>query len=68
MIPTLVWTLPRVRQDKYRGGFPLFFEQNLQQLLGYRDVLAHGLPAVFSREFPSERDRLRWRGVSNDED
>lgn len=37
MIPTLVWTLPRVRADKYRGGFPLFFEQNLQQLLGYPD-------------------------------
>lgn len=35
MIPTIVWTLPRVRSDRYKGGFPLHFESNLQQLLGY---------------------------------
>lgn len=41
MIPTLAWTLPRVRADKFRGGFPLFFEQNLQQLLGHPDKILH---------------------------
>lgn len=41
MIPTLVWTLPRPRSDKYKGGFPLYFEQNLIQLLGYPDDILH---------------------------
>lgn len=35
MIPTLSWTLPRPPKSKYKGGFPLYFEQNLQQYLGY---------------------------------
>lgn len=40
MISTIVWTLPRPPKSKYPGGFPLHFEQNLIQLLGYpRDVL-----------------------------
>jgi SAM-dependent methyltransferase len=41
VIPSLVWTLPRVRADKYKGGFPLFFEENLVQLLGYPDRILH---------------------------
>ncbi len=40
MIPTLTWTLPRPPRSKYKGGFPLYFEQNLYQYLGYpADVL-----------------------------
>lgn len=35
MIPTLVWTLPRPPKSRYKGGFPLYFEDNLVQLLGY---------------------------------
>lgn len=35
MISTIVWTLPRPPKSKYKGGFPLYFEQNLNQLLGY---------------------------------
>jgi hypothetical protein len=35
MIPTIVWTLPRPPKSRYKGGFPLYFEQNLIQLLGY---------------------------------
>jgi SAM-dependent methyltransferase len=35
LIPTLVWTLPRPPKSRYKGGFPLYFEQNLMQLLGY---------------------------------
>ena len=41
MIPTIAWTLPRPPRSKYRGGFPLFFEQNLQQLLGYPEFVLH---------------------------
>lgn len=41
MITTIAWTLPRPPKSKYRGGFPLFFEQNLQQVLGYPDRVLH---------------------------
>lgn len=41
MIPTITWTLPRPPKSKYKGGFPLFFEQNLVQLLGYPDEILH---------------------------
>lgn len=41
MIPTLAWTLPRPPKSKYRGGFPLFFEENLVKLLGYPDEILH---------------------------
>lgn len=41
MIPTLVWTLPRPAKSRYKGSFPLYFEQNLQQLLGYPDRVLH---------------------------
>ncbi len=41
MIPTLSWTLPRPPKSRYKGGFPLFFEQNLVQLLGYPDRVLH---------------------------
>jgi SAM-dependent methyltransferase len=41
VIPTLVWTLPRPPKSKYKGGFPLFFEQNLVQLLGYPERILH---------------------------
>jgi SAM-dependent methyltransferase len=35
MISTIVWTLPRVAKSKYKGAFPLHFEDNLIKLLGY---------------------------------
>lgn len=41
MIPTLVWTLPRPAKSRYRGAFPLYFEQNLVQLLGYPERIVH---------------------------
>jgi SAM-dependent methyltransferase len=41
VIPTISWTLPRPPKSKYRGGFPLFFEQNLVQLLGYPERILH---------------------------
>lgn len=37
MIDTIVWTLPRPPESRYRGGFPLYFEENLLRLLGYPD-------------------------------
>ena len=41
MIPSLVWTLPRPAKSRYRGAFPLYFEQNLVQLLGYPERILH---------------------------
>lgn len=41
VIPTLVWTLPRPARSKYKGAFPLYFEQNLVQLLGYPERILH---------------------------
>lgn len=41
MITSIVWTLPRPPKSKYKGGFPLYFEQNLMQLLGYPDRVLH---------------------------
>lgn len=41
MITTIPWTLPRPPKSKYKGGFPLYFEQNLQQLLGYPTDVLH---------------------------
>lgn len=41
MIPTIAWTLPRPPKSKYKGGFPLYFEQNLVQLLGYPEKILH---------------------------
>lgn len=41
MIPTLTWTLPRPPRSRYRGGFPLYFEENLVKLLGYPDDILH---------------------------
>jgi SAM-dependent methyltransferase len=41
VIPTLVWTLPRPPKSRYKGGFPLYFEQNLIQLLGYPADILH---------------------------
>lgn len=41
MIPTLTWTLPRPAKSKYKGAFPLYFEQNLVQLLGYPETILH---------------------------
>lgn len=37
MISTISWTLPRPPKSKYKGGFPLFFEENLVKMLGYPD-------------------------------
>lgn len=41
MIPTITWTLPRPAKSKYKGAFPLHFEQNLVQLLGYPEKILH---------------------------
>lgn len=41
MIPTICWTLPRPAKSRYRGAFPLYFEQNLIQLLGYPERILH---------------------------
>jgi SAM-dependent methyltransferase len=41
VIPTLVWTLPRPAKSRYKGAFPLYFEQNLVQLLGYPEAILH---------------------------
>jgi SAM-dependent methyltransferase len=41
VIPTIHWQLPRPPRSKYKGGFPLYFEQNLVQLLGYPDEILH---------------------------
>jgi SAM-dependent methyltransferase len=41
VISTVVWTLPRPPASKYKGGFPLHFERNLVQLLGYPDRILH---------------------------
>lgn len=41
MIPTITWTLPRPPKSRYKGGFPLHFETNLVQLLGYPDRILH---------------------------
>jgi SAM-dependent methyltransferase len=37
VISTVTWTLPRPPKSRYRGGFPLYFEENLWQLLGWPD-------------------------------
>lgn len=39
MIPTITWTLPRPPKSRYKGGFPLYFEENLVKLLGYPDSI-----------------------------
>jgi len=41
LISTLVWTLPRPPKSRYKGAFPLHFEQNLVQLLGYPERILH---------------------------
>jgi SAM-dependent methyltransferase len=41
VISTVCWTLPRPPKSRYKGGFPLYFEQNLIQLLGYPDRVLH---------------------------
>lgn len=41
MIPSLVWTLPRPAKSRYKGAFPLYFEANLVQLLGYPERILH---------------------------
>jgi SAM-dependent methyltransferase len=41
VIPTLVWTLPRPPRSRYKGGFPLYFEENLVHLLGYPERILH---------------------------
>jgi SAM-dependent methyltransferase len=41
VIPTITWTLPRPAKSKYRGAFPLHFEHNLVQLLGYPEKVLH---------------------------
>ena len=37
MLSTITWTLPRPAKSKYKGAFPLYFEANLLQLLGWPD-------------------------------
>jgi SAM-dependent methyltransferase len=41
VLSTITWTLPRPPASKYPGGFPLYFEQNLIQLLGYPEKILH---------------------------
>jgi SAM-dependent methyltransferase len=41
VISTIAWTLPRPPRSKYKGGFPLYFEDNLVQLLGYPERILH---------------------------
>jgi SAM-dependent methyltransferase len=41
VIPTLVWTLPRPSKSRYKGSFPLYFEQNLVRMLGYPGRVLH---------------------------
>lgn len=41
VISTITWTLPRPPKSKYKGGFPLYFEDNLVRLLGYPDRILH---------------------------
>jgi hypothetical protein len=39
VISTIVWTLPRPPKSRYKGGFPLYFEENLVKLLGYPEKI-----------------------------
>lgn len=41
MISTITWVLPRPAKSRYKGAFPLYFEANLVQLLGYPDRILH---------------------------
>jgi SAM-dependent methyltransferase len=41
LISTIVWTLPRPPKSRYKGGFPLYFEENLVRLLGYPERILH---------------------------
>lgn len=41
MISTITWVLPRPAKSKYKGAFPMFFEQNLVKLLGYPEMILH---------------------------
>ena len=41
MVPTIVWHLPRPPRSRYKGGFPLYFEENLVKLLGYPERILH---------------------------
>jgi SAM-dependent methyltransferase len=41
VIPTITWTLPRPPRSRHKGGFPLFFEENLLQLLGWPELVLH---------------------------
>lgn len=41
MISTIVWTLPRPARSKYKGAFPLYFEENLVKLLGFPERILH---------------------------
>lgn len=41
MITTVTWVLPRPSRSRYPGSFPLFFEENLQKILGYPDRVLH---------------------------
>lgn len=41
MISTITWVLPRPAKSRYKGAFPLYFEQNLVQILGYPEKILH---------------------------
>jgi hypothetical protein len=41
MLSTITWTLPRPAKSKYKGAFPLYFEANLLQLLGWPEKVLH---------------------------
>jgi SAM-dependent methyltransferase len=41
MISTITWVLPRPAKSRYKGAFPLYFEENLMQILGYPERVLH---------------------------
>ena len=41
MVKTITWVLPRPRKNKYKGGFPLHFEQKLWRELGSPSKVLH---------------------------
>lgn len=41
-IPNVVWVLPRPKKNKYKGGFPLWFEEKILKHFGY-DYKTHDL-------------------------
>lgn len=65
MIPTETWVLPRPRQNKYRGGFPLHFEKKLWRLYGCPARVLHpfgGAAEIGDRVDLIEETKPAWVG------